>query len=365
VSASLSTAIRTGVAIIGAACERWARALRAIDGVSVEPITGDDGLIEALSREDIDAVAFAGASGDLVTAIKRALMANRHVFVAGTPAIATKQLLSLDALARRRSRVLMFDSGALGDERVDFVRRMVTGPQPLWRPRYVRSLRTGASDAQTLDEIAVGDISFALHLLGATPVRVSALAPRIDETDGAAGVALITLVFESGAIARFDVSLVEPQARHEVAIACDGRTVLLDAFDARAPLQIQAERASRQGGWAETVTEHPAAEPMERAAVVAEAFVTAVRARDVSASNTGALAVATSVWEAARESMAADGAMIEIGERAAERRPALKLIVGGGHIDDSYPAPELKIVSRKPASERREPPEPPEPLRSA
>jgi predicted dehydrogenase len=351
------------VAIAGSAFEPWARALRGIEGVSVEPVAGDDGLNDPLSREDVDAMVFAGAPGDAVSAIKRALMANRHVFVAGTPAIATKQLLSLDAVARRRNRVLMIDTGALGDERVDFVRKMVSGPQPLWRPRYVRSLRTGAADTQTLDEVAISNIGFVLNVSGATPARVSALSPRIDDADGHGGVALMTLVLEGGAVARIDVSLVEPQARHEVAIACDGRTVLLDAFDARAPLQIQSERASRQGAWSETVTEHPASEPIDSICGAAEAFVTAVRARDVNASNVRAMAQATSVWESARESMANGGAMIEIGERAAERRPALKLIVGGGHVDDSYPAPELRVVSSKPPV-RPEPPDP-EPLRSA
>lgn len=356
----------TGVAVMGPDSERWARALRGIENVTATRAPDTD-LMSMLARDDINAVAFVGSTSDLAAAIKRALLSNRHVLVAGTPAISAKQLLALDAQARRRSRVLMFGTGTLGDDRVDFVRKMVSGPQALWRARYVRSLRTGAGDSQSIDELAIADIGFVLSVCGETPARVSAVSPRGAEESGASDIAIMTLIFESGAVARIDVSLVEPEPRHEVALACDGRTVLFDAFNARAPLQIQSasrHRTPKMGNWEETVTEHPGVEPTEQAVRVGSSFIAAVRARDVSASNVRAVALATSVWESARESIAATGAMIDIGGRGQEQRPRLKLIVGGGHIDESYPAPHLEIVSRRNVGPQ-EPPDDPEPLRTA
>jgi predicted dehydrogenase len=355
------------VAVIGAGTEadRWLRALRGVDGVAaVRSDFTEEALMSALSRDDVEAVAFAGDNGDLGAAAKRALMANRHVLVAGTTAISSKQLIALDTLARRRSRVLVFDDGALGDERVEFVRKMVAGPQALWRPRYVRSLRTGDATGHTLDALAITDLHLVLTLLGGTPARVSAVSPRIDDETGAADVAMLTLMFDGGSSARIDLSLIEPEMRHEVAIACDGRTLVLDAFNARAPLQIQASarhRGPRHGAWGETVSEHPSSEPGERLARGATTFAAAVRARDIAASNAREVAAAATVWEAARESISRSGEMVEIGAESVEKtRPRFKLIVGGGHIDPSHPVPELTVVARRPGPIR-----PQEPLESA
>ena len=274
------------VAVIGAGSEadRWLRALRGVDAVAARRADfTEEALMSALSQDDVEALAFAGVGGDLAAAVKRALMANRHVLVAGPTAIGSKQLFALDALARRRNRVLVLDAGATGDERIDFVRKMLVGPQALWRPRYVRSLRTGGAGAHPLDALAIADIHLVLTLLGGTPSRVSAVSPRIDDETGAADVAMLTLMFDGGSSARIDVSLIEPEMRHEVAIACDGRTIVIDAFNARAPLQIQASarhRGPRLGQWGETVSEHPSAERGGRLARAAASFVTAVRARD-------------------------------------------------------------------------------------
>jgi predicted dehydrogenase len=343
------------VAVFGEGPEagRWLRALRGVEGLTaLRAGAGEDELMSALARDDVEAVVFAGEEGDPAAAARRALMANRHVLIAGPTAMSTKQLTALDTLARRRNRVLAIDNGAMGDERIDFVRKMVAGPQALWRPRYVRSLRTGA-DGRSLDALAIADIYLVLALLSGTPSRVGAVSPRIDDETGAADVAMLTLAFDGGSSARIDVSLIEPEARHEVVIACDGRTLVLDAFNARAPLQIQASarhRGPRHGEWGETVSEHPSAEPVERLACAAGAFAAAVCARDAAASNAREVAAAARVWEAARTSIARGGEMVEIGGGAAEdARPRLKLIVGGGHVDASYPAPELTVVARRPA----------------
>ncbi len=352
--------IKVAIAGAGPEAERWLRALRGVEDVAAERIDlTDDELLRVLSGDSIGAVVFAGETPDLAGAVKRALMANRHVLVSGATAISSKQLLAFDALARRRNRVIVFDTGAFADERVDFVRKMTVGPQALWRPLYIRSLRTGANALHSLDELAIADIAFVLEMIGGAPSRVSAVSPRVDDETGAADIAMITLMFDGGSSARIDVSRIEPEPRHEVAIVCDGRTLLLDGYNARAPMQILASarhRGPQAGQWGETVSEHPAVELSDRLARAAAAFATAVRARDVESSNARTLASAAAVWEAARTSITANGEMVDIGRRAAEpQRPALKLIVGGGHFDASYPAPELTLIGQRAAA-----PEPPE-----
>jgi len=150
-------------------------------------------------------------------------------------------------------------------------------------------------------------------------------------------------------VVRVDVSLIEPWIRQELVVACDGRTIVMDALDARAPLQIHAATRHRvpQGGgqWAETVNEHPAPDVLGREGRAAEALIAAVRADDASATNARELAVAALVWEKARESMTHGGQSVAGAEAGHGGRPALQLIRGGGHRVDAA-APELTVVRR-------------------
>lgn len=339
----------------GAEADAQARALRGVDGVEIERLAGatEDELLESLSHGHAHAVAFTAPVTDLPNAIRRAVMASRHVFVPMPVALSSRQLGALDDLAARRGRAIIFDYGSLGDERLTFVRKMTGGPQALWRPRYIRSLRTGVDGAATLDELAVAELCVLLALASGMPSRVSAFAPRVDDEAGAADAAMVMLCFDGGLVARLDVSLIEPMLRREVVIACEGRTIVLDALDQRAPLQIQAAARHRgpqtSGQWAETVSEHPLGDAGDRVARAAEVFVAAVRAGDASKTNAAEMANAALVWETARASMTRGGELLSLSSeesRPEARRPVLQLIQGGGRRSDDRPAPELTLVGR-------------------
>jgi predicted dehydrogenase len=343
------------IAVIGAQADApaAARALRSVEGTSVEmTAASDDDMLALLSRPDIDAVAFAGRIADLPGLLRRTLLAGRHAFVATPAALASKHLIALDELARRRGRVMMFDDGSAHDERIAFITRMTAGSTALWRPRYVRALRTGLHGDTTLDEIAVGQISRTLAIIGAACERVSCIAPRLAGDEATADAAMLTLSFDGGAAARIDISLAEPSLADTLTVACDARTIVLDAFDLRAPLQIHASASYRgpqsHGQWAETISEHPLSTLNDQAARAAQSFVDAVRARDLVASNARALAAAARIWEMARDSMARGGEMLDItgADVVAAQRPELQLIHGGGHRVADAPAPELTLVRR-------------------
>jgi predicted dehydrogenase len=360
------------MAVAGDDPARWLAALRGVDGVAADRIDlrAPDDLLETLARDEVGAIALAGSLSDLSGAIKRSLVANRHVLVFGASALASKQLLALDALARRRGRVLIFAPDCFADARIEFVRKMTSGANALWRPRYLRSLRTGPSLSATIDALAITDIACTVMILGGTPARVSAIAPRLDDESGGGDVAMVTLMFDSGPVARIDVSLIEPEPRHELILGCEGRTVTLDSYDARAPMRIESAgrgRTSRamQGGWIETMTEHPLEDSVDRYTRAATAFVEAVRARDLAAPNARQMADAAHVWERARESMLRGGELLDIDPSGEIERPKLKLIVGGGHFDVAHPAPDLTVIDggRQSAPPSFDPD--PEPLRTA
>lgn len=354
---------RATIAVAGAGpyADAWARALRAVDGVEIVRlvISTDDALQEQLARPQIDAVAVLptdalASASDLAAAIRRVMMTGRHVLVAGSVGLGSAQLIALDELARRRERIIMFEAVGVGDERIAFVRKMTAGPHALWRQRYIRSLRTGTAVGDTLDGIAIADISTVLSLAGGLPARIAAVAPRLDDENGTADAVMATLLFEGGAIARIDVSLVEPVQRQEIAIACDGRTILLDALDLRAPLQIQAKGGhggpQRAGKWAETISEHPITGHVDSQARTATAFVDAIRACNVGATNARALAQAALVWEVCRQSISRGGETLSLPASSPlveTRRPTLQLIHGGGKAAAVRSVPALTLVQRE------------------
>jgi hypothetical protein len=348
---------RTTIALVGAGpdADRWSRALRGVDGVEIvrtADLSGDD-FLESLSQPAVSAVAFAAPVADLPGAIRRVAMTNRHVLVAGNVALASRQFAALDDVAHRRGRTVLFETSALAGEHFAFLRKMIAGPNALWRPRYIRSLHTGAMGQRTLDEAALHDVTTVLSLSGGMPAAVSAWAPRVDDESGSDDVAMLTLAFDGGRVARIDVSLLEPQPRSEIVVACEGRTMVIESADGATTLRIHAagrHRGPQRGaGWAETVTEYPVANAAPAETRVAEAFVAAVRRGGAEATNAGALARAALVWETARMSISRGGEALPLPVSSGlvePRRPALQLIHGGGHTTQGAP-PELTVVGRR------------------
>ena len=347
--ATTKTGASLTFAVLGAeeAAQQYVRAFRGVDGVSAYLVdAGEDGLLDALSRDDTGCLVVTEMAHDVAGWVKRALVAGRHVFVAGTPALDERRYDEIDQLARRRRRVAAFDTGFMLDERLAFIRKMAAAPQALWRPRYVRSVHAGGP-VERLDEIAIAQAALMLEVTGMRAERVTACAPFVagDETSN---VAMVNVMFAGGAVASVHVAPGEALWQRETVIVCDGRTVALDPFDARGPLRIAASSAHSfaptAAAWQETTSEHAPAS--ERLPAVAEAFCAAARARDVSFGNAAALASAAALWAAARRSIANGGEVTDVA-RQRPQRPELRLIKGRGRGGASA-APALTLVEDEP-----------------
>lgn len=332
---------------------RWATALRGIEHVDLVRVpVGEDALLASLSDSAVDGMAFVAPLPDLARSMKRAMLAGRHVLAAGPAALPARQLHALAELAARRGRAVLVDAGVIGDEHLAFVRKMTAGSTPLWRPRYLRALRTGFPADVSLDAVVVTEIARVLAVAGMMPAMVSAWSPRIDDESGAADVAMVTLTFDGGPVARIDVSRVEPALRQELVVACDARTIVLRPLDREAPLRIDArgrhDGPKRSSGWAETVTEHPVGEHRDRTDAVAQLFVDAVRRRQADATSAADAGRAAVVWERARASMANDGQPVTVEPaRDLPTRWAFSVIEGGGQGHHTHAAPRLTLVGRR------------------
>jgi predicted dehydrogenase len=356
-----ATRVRIAVGGAAEAADRWARSLRGVEGTDIVTIAGlsPATLAETFAEAPCAALVIASPERELPATVRAAALAGCDVLVAGTPALTSATYASLAELARRRGRIIAFHSEQIDDERARFVRRMTRGPQAPWRVSYLRALRTG--DDLSVDEAAIEQIALVSSLLGRDAERVSAVSPSTDESSLDA--ALLTITYADGVVGRIDISALDAEPRREAVLVCDGRTVTLDALDRRAPLRITAaarHRGPQAGaGWSEVVSEFPPAEHADSVTVAAERFVNAVRARDREATNAGLFASASSVWEAARRSIADGGEMQDLTpQQTAAERPALRLIAGGGRGSETAPAPQLRLIRGEPVPMRRSNDEP-------
>lgn len=347
-----SLARPTTVAVVGAGdlAQAWARALRSVDGVETCRFlsSADEELQTALSEHHIDAAVFALRDGDASIAVKQAILSRRHVLVAGTLGLGSRQLLLLEELARGRGVSFVFDACGYADAAIAFARRMMRGETPIWRAKYLRGQRIDPN-AGSLDHLAITTISRTLSLCAALPESVSALSTRSDAVAGAAESATIALGFEGGFLARIDVSLVEAQERDELTIACEGRTVLLGTGHHLPRLRVASVPNSEHHAPRSLTIEHPPIPDADPVRVSAEAFVASVR-EGARESNAREMAAATLVWEIARDSMASGGdpQSVPVNHPLSTRqRPSLQIIEGGGHTsadDTEIPRPRLRLL---------------------
>jgi hypothetical protein len=336
---------------------------RVIPGVSVE--RDFSGLIR---RAQIDAVIFADPVADLPAAIRRALLADKHVLATMASPVSGHQLDELMSVARRRERLLMFMEERSFHPGLIFLRWMLSGRSDVWQPRYVRAVcAPGVSSGEGLPVAALVEEELAIcaRLLGDSPVSVSGVVCRA-EGSVMASAAFINMLFEGGRIASLQVSGTEAQECREWALATPSKTVMLDECDARSPLKIISfDSEVAPGGLlrvnppiplTEWPTESTVTPPLGSTNVQVDQcrhFVQAALERDLRQSNAEFYAEITLAWEAVQESIRLDGMPISLNaasereRRAVGERPKLRLIHGKGMgTVDVRKRPALTLVPR-------------------
>ena len=314
-----------------------------------------------LGMPSVRAVVVAGGT-DSFSLASRALLAGKHVLVCAPGALSPRQVRALGFLAESRSRLLVFGEERLLSPLVGFLRKMLAEGDGLWVPRYLRSSNVRAAtrhESPSIASLAVEDLALCLYLLNRPALSVSAVACR--SSDAAA--AFLNVTFAGGVVAGLQIGLAEAWEARQLVVALADKTLLLDEWDARAPLKVICNRPGlggadscrihgvRDRAWAErgalsaTV---PAAEPIREQC---RRFVEAVALRDLSKGNAGFWARVAGLWEAAERSMAESGVPIAVApdtpEKNETRRPAprLRLVrTGGIRREGTLSRPSLTLV---------------------
>jgi predicted dehydrogenase len=295
----------------GAEAERWTRVLRPFARVcrSMAKLAGADALILA-----------PGASDPFGRA-KEALQAGVPVLYAVPFALSPWQTNVLVALSRRQGAVLRFAEPFQHQPGFAFLRRLLQGDEPFWRPLYLRLLRTAPADGpHRIDELAAEELATCLALLGETPRSVTAAASRRDHVGEPCAVFLL-MEQPEGPPVQATISLAEQACTDEIVAVTAGHSVVLEDLHWSATLRITGE------GEAAGPVCQPQVDPL---LAEARGFLGAVSDRDASFANGERWARAAALWWAARQSMSFGGTMRMPATPRDSEPPPLTVIQGGG-----------------------------------
>lgn len=306
----------------------------------------------------IDALVLAPGVSDPFARAKEALLADIPVLYAAPFLLSPWQAGVLNELSRRQERLLRFVEPFQYRPGFAFLRRLLAGNEPFWRPLYLRTLCLAQTDGPArIDELATEELAICEALLDGTPRYVTAAAGRRDEV-GEVRAAFLILHYSDGPLVQCTISLAEATSSRQLVAVTSGRTVIMDELDPAAPLRITS------GGEQELFTEEPslAASCQRRGErmlaspgpdpVVEEArrFLRAVAVSDLSPANSDRWARVAALWWAARQSMSFGGAAevpIPAFQPGDTEPPPLRVIQGGGRTaPTAWQRPPLAVVTR-------------------
>lgn len=327
----------------GEDARRWARALR--ESATLRPYPDE-------LPGGIDAVVLTRGTHDPFARAKEALSAGINVLFASPFLLSPWQASILDALSRREGRILRFIEPFQYGRGFRFLRRLLEGREPFWRPLYLRTLCIAAPEGSArIDELATQELAICDALLDGEPQHVTASAARRDEV-GEVCAAFLAVQYADGPLVQCTISVAEaPGVRQLVAVMAE-RTVIMDELDPVTPLRVLgSDEGPAHDDLLHAATCGSEQDVPDPDVIVAEAqrFAGAVASDDISASNAERWTRVAGLWWAARQSMSFGGPVdvpsmpLRPGQTTP---PPLRVIEGGGKTAGrARSRPRLTVVA--------------------
>jgi predicted dehydrogenase len=326
---SPASKLRIAICGAGAAEGHWAAA------VATSP-----GLTMAAGRRP-DALVVGPEAPEPFAQARDALEGGIDVLLA-TPGLAPEELRSLAALAAAQGRVLRFWEPFRAQRGFGFLRRLLGGEEPFWKPLYLRTLRLAPPAAEhPLDALATEELAMLDALLGRGPLAVNASLGCAEGAQGAVA-AFVTLNYHDGLAVHATISIAEARPTRQLVVVTDGRSIVLDDGDLPPEQPVSAEYAG-QPAWRPPTRANATQDPYT-SELVTFAELIAARASGDDPSVTRRLRAAQ-VWQAVRRSMHA-GRPVSLTAGVA---PELTLIMGNKKAaSKSRKRPALTVVPAGP-----------------
>jgi predicted dehydrogenase len=201
-------------------------------------VTADyDGLLES---DEIDAVAVCTGAASHHALARKALLADKHVYVEKPLALTEAHAQELVDLAKDRSRILMVGHLMLFHPAVAWIKEQLdAGELGDLYYMYCQRLNLGIvrSDESAWWSLAPHDVSMVLFLLGQVPVSISAQGNSYLR-GGIEDVVFANLQFASGQGAEIHTSWLDPHKIRKLTLVGSRRMVTFDDTEPREKLRV-------------------------------------------------------------------------------------------------------------------------------
>jgi len=299
---------------------------------------------ELLSDSRIDAIAIATPVSTHFELALRALRAGKHVLVEKPLATTSEQSLRLIEEANRRNLVLMVDHTFVYTPAVRKIKELVVGNR-LGDIYYYDSARINLGlfqhDVNVLWDLAVHDLSIMDYVLPSQPRAVCATG--INHVSGEpANIAYLTLFFDSSLIAHIHVNWLSPVKMRRTLIGGSRNMIVYDDLEPSEKIKVY-DRGIAINNNTENLYQmligyrtgdmwSPQLDTTEALRAEAQHFVRCIEGTDRPLTNGEAGLRVVEILEAATQSMARRGRLVELNNENFERLP-----------DDSFRGLEVAV----------------------
>jgi len=188
----------------------------------------------------IDAIVIASSAVTHYPFAKAALEAGKHVYVEKPLALSSAHAKELASLAETRKLKLMVGHLLLYHPAVNYLKKLVNS-EDLGDVFYIYSQRVNLGrirkDENALWSFAPHDISVILHLLGQSPVSVSARGESYLQ-EGVEDVVFVNMKFADHKMAQLQVSWLDPHKVRKITIVGSKKMVVFDDVESTEKLKI-------------------------------------------------------------------------------------------------------------------------------
>lgn len=212
---------------------------------------------DILNNPAIDAVVVAVPTQFHVKVTEEALSAGKHVLCEKPLALKPEECLSLGALAKRMSKVLMVGHIFVFNQGVLKLREYIKAGD-LGTVHYAHSERTNLGpfryDVNALWDLAPHDISIFNYLFDSAPISVSArghkcLGGKLED------LAFATLDYPNNIMVSVHVSWLDPKKVRQITVVGDKKMVAWDDLDLEGPIKLYDKHVEKTNVYYETYGE--------------------------------------------------------------------------------------------------------------
>jgi predicted dehydrogenase len=286
------------------------------------PVTNIDDML----MTDVEAVAIAAPAVDHYEMTKKALLADRDVFVEKPFALNVRDAEELVELAEKRSRVLMVGHLLEYHPVVRRLKNMIQSGE-LGQVLYFYTQRVNLGrirgDENALWSFAPHDISQILYMLDMEPTDVSARGQSYIQ-EGIEDVVFLSLFFENRIMAHIHLSWLDPHKVRKTTVVGTNKMAVFDDTSSTEKLRIYDNHAEmppvRTYGEAIQVRfgdiTIPRVESTEPLRLECQHFVDCVRNRTTPLSDGHDGLRVVKILEAAQKSLRSDGVPVQIHDKS-------------------------------------------------